>query len=167
MVVGGGRPRVLDACVLLLLLLLLVLGSHLEANIVLWRFQAYRPSNTTLPIGQAPQPPRPPHIRKGPWLNSPRSPLALLCLLLLAVGCWLAVVAVAAVAVVAVVPVVAFSLVLLLFLLLLLLLLLLAVLLALGLWNGSRRISACWRWDWCGAGGGRGAPLNTTKCRPH
>ena len=73
--------------------------------------------------GQAPQPPRPPHMRKVSGAA-----------VLVAVGCWLAVVAVvAAVAVVAVVTVVAIVLWLLLFLwllLLLLLLLLLVVLLA-------------------------------------
>ena len=51
--------------------------------------------------GQAPQPPRPPHIRKVPGSIPPGSPLALPGL------CSVAVPVVAAVAVVAVVPVVA------------------------------------------------------------
>ena len=84
---------------------------------------------------------------------------------LVAVGCVVAVVA--AVAVVAVVPVVA----------VVALVVAVAALVALAAafggasgagaiqWYVCRCISACW--DWCGAGGGRAAHLNTRTCRRH
>ena len=89
---------------------------------------------------QAPQPPRPPRVRKGPGLNSPWVPSH--GAVLVAVGCVVAVVA--AVAVVAVVPVVA----------VVTLVAAVAALVALGgasgagaKWYDCRRICACWCWD--------------------
>ena len=135
-----------------------------ERNLYLWTDLVF----ICIYKGQAPQRPRPPHIRKGPGLNSPWVPSG--GAVLVAVGCVVAVVA--AVAVVAVVPVVA--VVALVAAVAALVALAVALAAALGgasgagaKWYDCRRICACWCWDWCGAGGGRAAHLNTRTCRRH